>query len=604
MINITEQNKSQCCGCNACGDVCAHKAITFKTDIEGFWYPEVNKDLCTDCGLCEKVCPIINIAELKKNDFDKPICYAAEHKNLEVVFDSTSGGLFSALADIMYKSKGYVGGAVYNEDFSVKQYISADKADLEKLRSSKYLQSNLEGFFSKLKELLKAGEQVLVCGCPCQMTALRSFLRKDYENLIIVDFICRGINSPKIWRKYLDTYEERYGSKVVYVKSKSKELGWRNLTQKTILADGQVHFETKDENLYTIGYLRTGAFCRPSCYECKFKGYPRIADISIADFWGVEYIKQDKIKDKNLGLSLVMVNSKKGAAYFERVKPRLNCIEVPFNTIEAGNRSLNLSVEKPKVDRKQFFEDADRMTFTELSEKYFPKTTGQSSLKQRVKSILRYIRTIQRETRLRPTPLYQFFKYNSIKEILSGDVIIPTPYCIFDIDKHATIIKKGITILGSKTKFRNSHLETRLHVSNDGKLILGPKLRIGYGSDVEVFNNATLEFKGEGGANIGLTCICGDHIVFGKGVMIGRNVTVRDNNGSHFINRQGYKNTSPVIIGDKAWLCEQCTIMNGVKVGNGAIIGAKSFVITNVPANAMVSGHPAKVVDTDVLWKY
>ena len=100
MINI--QNKIDCCGCNACGDACAQGAITFKTDNEGFWYPEVDKQKCTDCHLCEKVCPIINVKELKKNDLPQSICYAAEHKNLEVVFDSTSGGLFSALADISW----------------------------------------------------------------------------------------------------------------------------------------------------------------------------------------------------------------------------------------------------------------------------------------------------------------------------------------------------------------------------------------------------------------------------------------------------------------------------------------------------------------------
>jgi coenzyme F420-reducing hydrogenase beta subunit len=183
MINI--QNKVDCCGCNACGDVCAHHAITFKTDIEGFWYPEVDTGKCTDCGLCEKVCPIINIKDLKKNDLPQSICYAAEHKNLEVVFDSTSGGLFSALADIMYKGGGYVGGAVFNDDFSVRQYISNDKADLPRLRSSKYLQSRLDGFYVQVRDLLKKGEKVLVCGSPCQMAALRAFLRKDYENLII-----------------------------------------------------------------------------------------------------------------------------------------------------------------------------------------------------------------------------------------------------------------------------------------------------------------------------------------------------------------------------------------------------------------------------------
>jgi len=352
MINI--QNKVDCCGCNACGDVCAHGAITFKTDNEGFWYPEVDMQKCIDCGLCEKVCPIINVKELKKNDLPESICYAAEHKNLEVVFDSTSGGLFSALADIMYKSGGYVGGAVFNEDFkSVRQFISNDKKDLPRLRSSKYLQSSLEGFYSQVKDLLKAGEKVLVCGSPCQMAALRAFLRKDYDNLIIADYICRGINSPKVWGKYIDSFEERYGSKVVYCKAKSKEYGWRNLTQKVILEDGRHMYETLDQSNFTQGYLRTNAYCRPSCYDCKFKGYPRIADITLADFWGIDKI--DKKMEKNLGTSLVMINSKKGKLFFEDVKNKINYFQVPFEKAEQGNPALNKPLAAPLVDRKEFF---------------------------------------------------------------------------------------------------------------------------------------------------------------------------------------------------------------------------------------------------------
>ena len=140
MINI--QNKVDCCGCNACGDICPTQAIEFHTDNEGFWYPKVDLYKCINCGLCEKTCPIIHANELKKNDFPKPECYAAENKNLEVVFDSTSGGLFSAFADRMYRDKGFVGGAVFSEDCkSVKQFISADKKDLPKLRRRKYIQS-------------------------------------------------------------------------------------------------------------------------------------------------------------------------------------------------------------------------------------------------------------------------------------------------------------------------------------------------------------------------------------------------------------------------------------------------------------------------------
>ncbi len=599
MIQI--KNKVECCGCNACGDICGKQAITFKTDNEGFWYPEVDMEKCVDCGLCEKVCPIINIKDLKKNDLPESICYAAEHKNLEVVFDSTSGGLFSALADIMYKQGGYVGGAVFNEDFkSVRQFISNDKKDLPRLRSSKYLQSSLEGFYRQVRDLVRAGEKVLVCGTPCQMAALRSFLRKDYEGLIIADFICRGINSPKVWRKYLDSYEERYGSKVVYCKSKSKEYGWRNLTQKVVLANGKAYFESKKHNNFTKGYLRTNAFCRPSCYDCKFKGFPRISDITLADFWGIENV--DKSMDKNLGTSLVLINSKKGEAFFENVKPRINYIQVPFDKVAAKNPALLKSLGGPKVDRDFFFNDVDRMSFTQLADKYFKDPIP--SLRKRVNLRLRKFYTLYRSVGLSPLAWIRLLRYNSLSDIYKGNVLIVCSHCIVNIHKTATIEKHGISFVGKKVKFKDSQLETRLCLDAKAKLYLGDGTVIGYGSDVEVFKNASLKFGGYGGSNIGMTIICGDHIEIGQHTMIGRNVTIRDNNGGHYLNRIGYRNTRPVIIGDKVWLCEQATIMPGVKIGDGAIVGACSFVTSNVPANCLVSGNPAQVVDKDILWKY
>lgn len=597
MISIT--NKIDCCGCNACGDICPKGAIIFKTDIEGFWYPIVDKNKCIDCGLCDRVCPIININDLKKNDLPESICYAAEHKNLEVVFDSTSGGMFSALADIMYRSKGYVGGAIFNEDFSVRQYISNDKADLPRLRSSKYLQSNLEGFFKQVSELVKVGENVLVCGSPCQMAALRAFLRKDYDNLIIADYICRGINSPKVWRKYLDSFEERYGHKVVYCKAKSKEYGWRNLTQKVILSNGKAYYETKDQSKFTQGYLQTGVYCRPSCYDCKFKGYPRISDITLADFWGIEYV--DISMEKDLGTSLVMVNSKKGEVYFEKAKQRINYIQVPFKSIEAGNRSLNLSIDPPTVDRKQFFEDLDKMSFIQIADKYIK--TPKIGFKRRMKNHLKGVRSRLQIAQYSPSVILKLFKLNSISDIVNNKAILPTPHCCVLIEKGAKVIKNGNLLLGWK-KFPKSKLETRLLVNDGGTLEILGHTTIGYGADIEVFPGGKLTFKGGGGTNINTTIICAEKIEIGKDVMIGRNVTIRDNNGNHFINRAGYKNSRPVIIGDKVWLCEGCTIMPGVKIGDGAIVGAHAFVTQNVPAHTVVSGNPAVIVDEDVLWKY
>ena len=598
MINIT--NKENCCGCNACGDVCSKNAITFKTDNEGFWYPEVNKEKCVDCGLCEKVCPIINVKDLKKNDLSQSVCYAAEHKNIEVVFDSTSGGMFSALADVMYKSGGYVGGAIFNDDFSVRQYISNDKKDLPQLRSSKYLQSHLDGFYKQVRDLLKAGEMVLVCGSPCQMAALRSFLRKDYENLIIADYVCRGINSPKVWRKYLDTYEERYGSPVVYAKSKSKEYGWRNLTQKVILANGKAYFESKNHNFFTKGYLKTNAFCRPSCYDCQFKGFPRISDITLADFWGVKGV--DKAMDKDLGTSLILINSKKGEAYFENVKKRINYVQIPFEKALVGNPAFTKPIEKEKVDRKSFFDDLDKMTFTQLAEKYFKNPVP--SLRQKIVNRCRLFYNIYRKVGLSPKSWIRLLKYNSIKDIYRGNVMVVCSHCIINIAKSATIEKHGISVIGQKVKFKNSKLETRLCVDSNAKLYLGDGTVIGYGSDVEVFKNASLTFGGKGGSNIGMTIVCGERIDIGQHTMIGRNVTIRDNNGGHYINRVGYRNSRPVIIGDKAWICEQSTIMPGVKIGDGAIVGACAYVTANVPANSLVSGNPAQIVDKDILWKY
>lgn len=601
MINI--KNKVDCCGCNACGDVCPTKAIDFHTDNEGFWYPKVNIDKCINCGLCEKTCPIIHAKELKRNDFSQPECYAAENKNLEVVFDSTSGGLFSAFADKMYRENGFVGGAVFSEDYRcVKQFISAEKKDLPKLRSSKYLQSNLDGFFKQVSDLLKDGEKVLVCGCPCQMAALRAYLRKPYENLVILDFICLGINSPLIWRKYLDSFEDRYGSSVVYAKPKSKELGWRNLTTKLRLADGQVKFETKANSNYTRGYIGTHAYMRPSCYDCKFRGFPRISDITLADFWGIE--KYCKELEKDLGTSLVMINSEKGRVWFEKIKERLNYIPMPFDIACKGNPALIRDASVPEINRNQFFEDVNNLKFGEVALKYnfFPSPSIKTRVKKMIKSCIR-IGKRGFKVIIHINSSIRTFRHNSIKSILSGRYLSFSPNSYCQIAKGAILDIQGFTKVGNG-RYKKSRSETKMLIERGGKLTILNDFNIGYGSDIEVFPNAELIIKGNGGSNVNLTIICGEKIEIGEGVQIGRGVTIRDNNGNHYINRSGYKNSRPVIIGDKVWLCEGCTIMPGVKIGAGAIIGAKAFVTTNVPPNAMVSGNPAIIVDEDVLWKY
>ena len=596
MVNI--QSKTDCCGCKSCGDACSQHAISFCTDNEGFWYPKVDEIKCTNCHVCERVCPIIRINELKKNDLSIPVCYAAEHKNLEVVFDSTSGGLFSAMAETIYKNGGYVGGAVFNDDFSVAHFISNDKKDLPRLRSSKYLQSDLTGFYRQVKVLLQEGNTVLVCGTPCQMAALRAFLNKGYDNLIILDFVCRGVNSPKVWKKYLESLEERYNSKVVYSKAKSKEFGWRKLTQKVVLENGKSIYETYEKSDFTKGYLNTNVFCRPSCYHCKFKGYPRIADITLGDFWGIK--RKDPTFDKDLGTSLVIINSKKGETFFDRIKQRIKYIAIDFESAKNGNNCLNKSIAPPKVNRSDFFRDLDTYSFDVVAEKYI--RPFDNTFKKKIRNLLHFGYRFIKTTQLRPFPIFRFFKYNSLKDIYKGDVIITAPYTIIKKEKGAKIKKKGVTRLGCK-RFKSSKQETRLLLEKGSTLSLNGNIIIGYGADIEILKGGILKIGDGVTMNIGTTIVCKDRVEIGNNTMIGRHVTIRDNNGAHYLNRSGYKNSRPVIIGDKVWLCEQSTVMPGVQIDDSAIVSALSFVIGPVKKNTVVSGNPAHVVDEDILWK-
>lgn len=200
MIDI--KRKEDCVGCGACHDACPRDAIYWETDIEGFWYPRVNQDKCIECGLCEKVCPIIQSGKLNCTNAETPVpdVLAAYNADPEVRFKSTSGGIFSVLAEKMLADGGYICGAVWTEDFGAKHIISNRRENLLRIRGSKYFQSDMTGVYREIRSVLAKGEKVLVCGCPCQMAGLRAFLRKDYDNLLLVDFICCSINSPKLFK--------------------------------------------------------------------------------------------------------------------------------------------------------------------------------------------------------------------------------------------------------------------------------------------------------------------------------------------------------------------------------------------------------------------
>ena len=606
MIDIKE--KRNCCGCNACYDVCPKDAITLSTDIEGFWYPRVDIDKCINCGLCERTCPQLHIETLKKNDFEYPVCFAAIHKNIEVRFGSTTGGLFSALAEQMYREGGYVGGAIYNKDFSVSHFISNNPSDLTLLRQSKYSQSQTCGIYKEVKRLLVAGEKVLICGTPCQMAALRRFLNKDYENLIIVDFICKSITSPKFYAKYLDYWERKVGSQLISFKFKDKELGWRSLVKRFDFKNGKTMYSrAQDNDLYSMAY-HGNIVSRPSCYSCQFKGFPRMSDITIADFWGVEKYTYLKDIDDNAGTSAVMCNSSKGLAFYKKLK-NITSLETTIEKILPGNPALLYEQKMPVMNRDAFFRDLDRKAIEEVVPHYFSfhekERRFKTQFKKKVKSIIKPFILALRYSQYNPWVFSRFLYFNFFCRHVKTDwtnngFIYITPYSVIEFHTGSKLELHGPFMLGVK-RFRKSKEETRLLLEKNAHMLVAERFCLGYGSNIEVFANAYLGID-NCGTNYNTTIICGKRIELKGRVSLGRDVSIRDTN-AHIIAIEGYKVLRPVFIENHTWLCSGTVICPGVKIKEGAVVGACSYVIQNVPAHTLVSGHPAKVVMKDIAWK-
>lgn len=602
MIEI--ENKTDCCGCQACGDICHAEAISFHSDHEGFWYPEVDRNKCTDCHLCEKICPVLNIDALKHHNKSAPKVFGGYNKDIVIRFDSTSGGVFSLLAQAMYKQKGYVSGAIYTDDFKVVNFISDDKKDLRRLRSSKYVQSNAEGLYKRIKSLLESGEKVLACGSPCQMAALRSFLRKDYENLIIVDFLCRATNSPKVFEKYKESLEARYGSKIMAIKDKNKDHGWHSLARKVTFENGRVYYGEGHEDDYRRGY-HANVFERPSCYECKFKGIPRISDITLGDFWGIGSV--DPSLEQNLGTSLVMVNSEKGEKYFDIIRDKLVMKEFSIDDIVPGNSTAIMGGKLPYpagIDRNEFFKSLDEMPFDECAAKFFPYVSEQKvTLKRKIRTLLGIVRRNVKN----PAQLFRIFYWNYChraihSDLLEGKYVNVLSHCALDIAKNADVEIGGLVSFNQK-RTRGSKGEFRLLVEDGATLTFGKgHSYFKYDSDVQVFKGAQL-LIGRCSTNIGLKIVCAEKIVIGNDVHIGRDVWIRDNNGGHYVIVKGYKDKAPVIIGDNVWICSNVSITKGVTIGEGAIISSNSVVTTNIPAHCIASGNPAEVIAENVYWR-
>lgn len=301
MIKIVKPE--DCCGCSACVERCPKQCIAFDEDKEGFRYPVVDISRCIECGLCEKVCPIINDRE--PSEIKRVL--AAKIHNEEIRKASSSGGVFTAIATEIIEQGGVAFGARFDENWEVCHSCVEKVEDLSLLRGSKYMQSRIGDSYVKAEQFLKKGRLVLFTGTPCQIAGLHGFLRRDYENLITLDFICHGVPSPKVWRMYIKQLikENKIGPSLEDVENvnfRAKEHGWSNYS---------IHIASKkdivecahNDNQYLKAF-NMNVLLRPICFSCPFKGGKSGSDLTIADFWGISSVEPSMHDDK--GTSMVI----------------------------------------------------------------------------------------------------------------------------------------------------------------------------------------------------------------------------------------------------------------------------------------------------------
>lgn len=595
---ITIKNKVDCCGCNACGDVCAHKAILFKTDHEGFWYPEVDIQKCTDCHLCEKVCPMLHKADNIERYADATV-YAAYTKDEAIRLDSTSGGIHSMLALKKFEDNAYVGGAVYNPDHTCSQIVTSDKAMLPEIRSSKYLQSNSEGVYTEIRKFLRDGKEVFYCGCPCQIHALYNFLDKEYNNLTTCDFICRGVNSPKVFLKYMEMLERQFDSKATQIKFKNKKWGWHNFSLRVNFENGQEYCKDRWHDLFFIGYLQSGNFARPSCYECPFKGFPQKADITLADFWGIEKI--DVSMDQDKGTSLVMINSDKGQRLFDSIKNEIEWRPFTMDDARKGNPAMDGSLKAVKPNREALFDDLDKMPFEKVAAKHFPLPTLKKKIEKRLRPLKNLFKTIKMlGFSVHSWSTFLYVNFLSCNVTRKGGHLKNGSGTIIQMDKgaHFTLLS---TLKTGEKQVRKSSMETRILLQEDSQMIVDGPFTVYSGSYVRVAPKGKLILHG-GFINENVQITVGDVVEIGSDFTCGRDVVIRSFDG-HKILRDGYKISEPIKIGNHVWVGQGATILKGVTIGDGAIIASGAIVTKNVPAYSIVAGVPAKVVNDNVKWE-
>lgn len=370
MVNVTR--KEDCCGCAACAQICPKSCITMVRDGEGFDYPKADSERCISCGLCEKVCPV---SHAQAEPAGEPKAFAAYGPDKDRA-ESSSGGIFAQLARQTLAQGGLVFGAAMAEDGKTAVHMAIDsERELPRLQGSKYLQSHMGNCFRQAKEALEAGRAVLFTGTPCQIEGLLHFLGRDYENLVTADVICHGVPSEKLWQKYLDYQQHRYGSRVTRVSFRDKRQGWKSFSMALTFENGKQYAKKLYFDTYLQLFLQDLCL-RPSCYACPSRKKHRVSDLTLGDFWGCDRVCPEM--DDDTGLSLVLIHSEKGQRAFDALSLKRKTV-----TLEQALTANKAVIRSPKMpeNREAVLSALDGCSIDAVGKRYLRKLPWKQALR-------------------------------------------------------------------------------------------------------------------------------------------------------------------------------------------------------------------------------
>lgn len=379
---IDKVSVQECAICGACINICPVNAISLDKDYLDFRYPQINEDICIHCNQCEKACPILG--NKGKPDEGYPIAFASKSVDDSIRLRSSSGGVFYELADRMLRDGGYVCGAVFDDEFHVKHILSNAKEDILRMMGSKYAQSDVGYCYREVKDVLEKGCKVLFSGCPCQVAGLRTFLGREYPNLLLVELICHGIPSDSMLQTYIGMQEKKYGAKLKKLEFRNKAKGWHNSFVRMEFCNNCIYTESIGTDAYMNGFLGN-VILKQACYNCDFRNSTAGSDIIVGDFWGAETELTEE--DDNKGLSAVIVNTEKGLAALK------SCAIVLIPTTEERivKHNMNLIQSSNKSPQRNEFYGYAEVNGYEAAIQRFLKEKFTQNLKRHMKYRLRCV---------------------------------------------------------------------------------------------------------------------------------------------------------------------------------------------------------------------